>query len=133
MNHCERGPTISNRAKAAKWDKKTAILGKISSIGPVDCAKKLGKGGQERKGDTSDDLGETVDAALAPTSPIRSILAERRAKDATITLWTYPECFDEFRREKKELYRLGFSVGSRPLPKGVPISGSSQGSKSTAE
>ena len=55
------------------------------------------------------------------------------AKDATITLWTYPGSFDDFRKLKKELYRLGFPVAARPLPDGVPISASSQGSKSTAE
>jgi hypothetical protein len=81
----------------------------------------------------ADNLGETIDEALRPTSQFRLSLADRRAKDATITLWTYPDSFDDFRRVKKELYRLGFPVAARPLPEGVPISGSSHGSKSTAE
>jgi hypothetical protein len=81
----------------------------------------------------SDGLGETIDEAFCPNSLFRQALADRRAKDATITLWTYPDSFDDFRRVKKELYRLGFPVAARPLPEGVPISGSSHGSKSTAE
>jgi hypothetical protein len=81
----------------------------------------------------SDDLGETIDEALRPGSQFQQVLSDRRTKDATITLWTYPDSFDEFRRVKKELYRLGFAVAARPLPEGVPISGSSGGSKSTAE
>ena len=81
----------------------------------------------------ADNLGETIDEALRPGSQFRQALADRRAKDATITLWTYPDSFDDFRRVKKELYRLGFPVAARPLPEGVPISGSSTGSKSTAE
>ncbi len=81
----------------------------------------------------ADNLGETYDEALRPGSLFHQALADRRAKDATITLWTYPDSFDDFRRVKKELYRLGFPVAARPLPEGVPISGSSQGSKSTAE
>lgn len=78
-------------------------------------------------------LGETIDQALQPYSQFREALTSRRSKDATITLWTYPGSFDDFRRLKKELYQLGLPVAARPLPDGVPISGSSSGSKSTAE
>jgi hypothetical protein len=81
----------------------------------------------------SDNLGETIDEALQPNSQFHQVVSGRRAKDATITLWTYPGSFDDFRALKKELYRLGFPVAARPLPDGVPISGSSTGSKSTAE
>ena len=81
----------------------------------------------------SDNIGETIDEALQPASQFHQIITGRRAKDATITLWTYPGSFDDFRRLKQELYRLSFPVAARPLPDGVPISGSSHGSKSTAE
>ncbi len=81
----------------------------------------------------ADNLGETIDEALRPGSQFHEALNSRRARDATITLWTYPGSFDEFRRLKKELYQLGFPVAARPLQDGVPISGSSSGSKSTAE
>jgi len=81
----------------------------------------------------ADNLGETLDEAFRPGSQFRQALADRRAKDATVTLWTYPDSFDDFRRVKKELYRLGFPVAARPLSEGVPISASSSGSKSTAE
>ena len=81
----------------------------------------------------ADNLGETIDQALQPLSQFREALTSRRSKDATITLWTYPGSFDNFRHLKKELYQLGFPVAARPLPDGVPISGSSSGSKSTAE
>jgi hypothetical protein len=81
----------------------------------------------------ADNLGETIEEALRPGSLFQQAITSRRAKDATITLWTYPDSFDDFRRVKKELYRIGFPVAARPLPDGVPISGSSSGSKSTAE
>ncbi len=80
-----------------------------------------------------DNLGETIDEALRPGSQFHEALNSRRARDATVTLWTYPGSFDGFRRLKKELYQLGLPVAARPLPDGVPISGSSSGSKSTAE
>lgn len=81
----------------------------------------------------ADDLGETLDEALADGSQFRLAVSERSARGAAVTLWTYPDSFDAFRRIKKELYRLGFVVAARPLPEGTPISGSPEGSKSTAQ
>jgi hypothetical protein len=81
----------------------------------------------------ADDLGETVDEALRPDSQFRQVLADRRVRGATVTLWTYPDSFDAFRRIKKELYLAGFPVAGRPLPEGMPISGSPEGSKSASE
>src|SRR4029077_16453539 len=70
-----------------------------------------------------DNLGETIDEALQPESQFHLIITGRKAKDATITLWTYPGSFDEFRRLKKELYRLGFPIAPRPLPPGGAVRG----------
>jgi len=81
----------------------------------------------------SEDLGEPVDMALGPQSQFRTVLADRHSREATITIWIYPDSFDSFRKVKKELYRLGFPVAARPLPEGVPISASTEGTKSTAE
>lgn len=81
----------------------------------------------------SDDLGEPIDQALAEGSELRSVLAERRARGATVTVWTYSDSFDAFRRLKAELYRLEFPTACRPLPDGVSISGSPDGTKSAAE
>ncbi|MFP6659051.1 MAG: hypothetical protein VB853_12795 [Pirellulales bacterium] len=78
-------------------------------------------------------LGEPVEAAFAPHSKFRRILSGINVRDDTITVWTYPDSFDEFRRLKKELYSLGFSVAGRPLPEGVPIAGSPSGSRSAAQ
>jgi len=82
---------------------------------------------------TSGALGEPVDAALAPASRFRSTLAELDPKRTTITIWTYPDSFAEFRRLKEELYHLGFPTAARPLPHGVPIGGAPEGTKSAAE
>ena len=81
----------------------------------------------------SDDLGEAVDEALGDGSQFHMILADRRNRDATVTVWVYPESFEAFRKVKQDLYRLGFPVAARPLPEGVPIGASPEGSKSTAE
>ena len=81
----------------------------------------------------SDDLGETVDEALRENSQFRLTLADARPASTTITIWTYPDGFDAFRRIKRELYRLGFATAARPLPQGKFISASPDGSKSAAE
>jgi len=81
----------------------------------------------------SDDLGEPLDEALRPDSEFRRLLAELNPDMCTITVWCYPDTFDEFRVLKKELHRLGYRTAGRPLPEGCPIGGSPTGSKSAAQ
>ncbi len=78
-------------------------------------------------------LGETIEMALAPQSTLREKLKMMSPRQYTITVWTYPDSFAEFRQLKKELYQLGYSVAARPLPMGMPIGASPNGSKSSAE
>ncbi len=81
----------------------------------------------------SNELGETIEAALAEGSNFRQTLASLRPGKTTLTLWIYPDSFAEFRQLRKELYRLNYAVAGRPLPEGTPIGGSPKGSKSAAE
>ncbi len=82
---------------------------------------------------TSGRLGEPVDAALAEESEFYGALSKFRPGRNTVTLWTYPDSFDEFRKVRKQLYRLGYSVAARPLMPGNFITGSPDGSKSAAQ
>ena len=79
------------------------------------------------------DLGEPAEEALAEGSQFRRDLAGLSPQRHTITLWTYPDSFDTFRRLRSALHAAGFAVAGRPLPHGVPISGSPDGTKSSAE
>ena len=79
------------------------------------------------------ELGEPVDAALAGGSRFRQVLASVPPATTTVTIWTYDDSFPEYRRIKKALYQLGFATAGRPLPDGVPIGGSPQGTKSAAQ
>ena len=81
----------------------------------------------------SSQLGEPVDLALAEGSEFRQAVSKLRPGRTTITIWTYQDSFGSFRRIKRALYLLGFSVAARPLPLGTPIAGSPAGSKSAAE
>jgi hypothetical protein len=78
-----------------------------------------------------DNLGETLPQALQQGSQFRGRLAN--VKGATVTLWVYPDSFEEFRAVKQELFKLGFLTAGRPMPAGYPIGGAPDGTRSTAE
>ncbi len=78
-------------------------------------------------------LGETLDEALAEGSQFRRTLSRYRPDRTTVTLWTYPDGFDDFQKLKKLLYQMGFKTAARPLPFDVPISASPDGSRSAAQ
>jgi hypothetical protein len=81
----------------------------------------------------TEDLGEPLDLALQPGSGLRSLLREYPPDRSTITVWVYPESFQQFRALKAELFKLGYSTAGRPLPDGHPIGGSPDGSHSAAQ
>lgn len=81
----------------------------------------------------SSDLGETVDEALAAGSRFTADVGGLDPKRATITVWVYPDSFRDFRRIKEALHKMGFATAGRPLPEGMPISGSPEGSRSSAQ
>jgi hypothetical protein len=78
-------------------------------------------------------LGEPLDVALTPGSEFRAELTGHAPRETTVTLWTYPDSFAEYRALKEELYRLGYQVAGRPLPHGELIGGSPHGSRSAAQ
>ncbi len=80
-----------------------------------------------------DDLGESVEVALQPQSQFRSILSSFNPNEATVTIWVYPDSFDNYRLLKEELFQLGFLAASRPMPEGQPISGSPNGTRSAVQ
>lgn len=79
-------------------------------------------------------LGEPIEQAVQPSSQLMSGLARLGVgKRPTVTVWTYPDSFNEFRELKRALFEAGFSVAGRPLPAGKPIGGSPRGTKSAAQ
>lgn len=77
-------------------------------------------------------IGETATEALAPRSRFRQVLADI-TPETTVTLWCYPDSFEEFRKLREELHRLGVPTAGRPMPEGAPIGGSTDGSKSVVQ
>lgn len=83
--------------------------------------------------ETEPQLGQPVQTALAPGSEFRSRLAAYKPQHTTVTIWVYPDSFEDFRLVKAELYKMGFLTAARPLPEGEPIAGSPAGTRSVAE
>lgn len=80
-----------------------------------------------------DGLGEPVDQALAAGSDFQHRLDAINPHEVTITVWTYPDSFSDYQTVKEFLWHRGFSAAARPLPKGYPIGGAPDGSRSAAE
>jgi hypothetical protein len=83
--------------------------------------------------DAEPNLGVPLAEALKSGSQFRSLLAGRRPEQTTVTIWVYPDSFDQFRELKAELFKQGYLTAGRPLPTGHPIGGSPDGSRSSAE
>lgn len=83
--------------------------------------------------DVEPNLGQPIAQALGPSSEFRGRIAAYRPQSTTVTIWVYPDSFDDFRALKAELFRLGFLTAARPMPMGEPIAGSPSGHRSAAE
>ena len=79
------------------------------------------------------DLGEPIADVLRADSEFWTTLSQHRPDSTTITVWTYPDSFNDYRHLKQALFPLGYLVASRPLPEGFPIGGSPKGVRSAAQ
>lgn len=82
---------------------------------------------------TSERNGETLGQAMQPGSQFLKRLSDRRPDRTTISVWVYPDSYDDFMSLKKELHRQGFQIASWPLEHGRPISGGPRGFKTSAQ
>ncbi len=80
-----------------------------------------------------DAMGEPVSTALSENSAFMASLLDYPAKKTVVTIWVYPDSFDSFRRLKDQISQRGYLVAGRPLPFDQYISGSPQGTRSSAQ
>ncbi|MGI9456372.1 MAG: hypothetical protein ACR2NU_07410, partial [Aeoliella sp.] len=78
-------------------------------------------------------LGETIDEAVGPESQLFAHLDGLDSRKTAVTLWTYPDSFENVAPLRKLLYEKGFATAIRPLPEGVHIGFSPSGSKSRVQ
>ncbi len=76
--------------------------------------------------------GESAEEALRQGSSFLRAL-RKVGTDSTLTFWVYPDSFDLYRALTQFAHREGFTVAARPLPAGVPIAGSPNGSRSAGQ
>lgn len=75
---------------------------------------------------------ESAEEAVAEGSLFLRTL-DAAPRSAAVTFWVYPDSFDLFRNLQQIARRRGFKVAARPLPNGIPISGSPSGTRSSAQ
>ena len=80
-----------------------------------------------------EDLGAPLEQALQEGSEFLEMLRRADPDRTTITVWVYPDSFNQFRTLKAELFRRRFLAAGRPMPEGHPIGGSPDGSRSAAQ
>jgi len=81
----------------------------------------------------SEDIGQTMEQALLPTSPFMRQLKARKTASPAVTAWVYPDSYGELRTLKRAMWEAGVALAIRPLPHGQPIIFSTSGSKSSAQ
>jgi len=77
-------------------------------------------------------VGETPSEALSERSLFIDSLRNVEP-EATLTFWVYPDSFAEFRKLQSFAHANGFTVAGRPLPFGIPIAGSPNGTRSAGQ
>lgn len=83
--------------------------------------------------DRDDDVREeNEEKALQIQSRFYQALTDIGA-GSTLTFWVYPDSFELYRSLQKHAHSLGYQVAGRPLPFGVPIAGSPQGTRSAGQ
>jgi hypothetical protein len=81
----------------------------------------------------AENLGEPLEQALEPGSQFQARLSQFDPERTTLTVWVYPDSFDDYRTLKQNLFNRGFLTAARPLPEDLPIGGSPQGSRSASQ
>ena len=77
-------------------------------------------------------IRENVSQATSSTS--RYLIAIRSAPPGTTcTFWVHPDSFETYQKLKKFAHESNLRVAGRPLPQGMPITGSPSGSRSSAQ
>jgi hypothetical protein len=77
--------------------------------------------------------GEKAEEALADDSRFRRLVDACDPDAVTVTFAVYPDSFETFRVLRDYLHERRFVVAGRPLPAGVPIAGSRNGSISLGQ
>lgn len=79
------------------------------------------------------DLGVPVDVALKPGSRLDKILRSYPSKNTTVSVWVYPDSYQQFLDLRKDLIRRGYRVAVWPLEHHQNINGGPDGFRTSAQ
>jgi hypothetical protein len=82
---------------------------------------------------TRENRGEELRLALSPGSEFHRIVDQLDPAQNAVTFWVYPDSFALYRTLRDVLYDRGLMIAARPLPVGVPIMCSRQGTISRGQ
>ena len=80
----------------------------------------------------AENIGETVEIALGPNSLFARSLERTKPEKTTVSIWVYPDSFEEFEQMKTELRSRGYQTASWPISHGRQISGGPNGFRTSA-
>ncbi len=81
----------------------------------------------------SETIGEALDDALQSDSGFSARIQRLKPEQHTISVWVYPDSYEEFNDLKHWLYDRGFQTAAWPLSEGALISGGPNGFRATAQ
>lgn len=99
---------------------------------PVDGAYRYGLSGWEAEPILTE-RGELAEQALAGGSAFRKVVDDLDPQQTVVTFWVYPDSFALYRRLRDYLHAKDVVVAGRPLPEGVPIASSRNGTASRGQ
>lgn len=82
---------------------------------------------------TPQSVSESLADSLKTGGLLRGELSSRVPAETVVTVWVYPDSFDQFRELKTALYREGFLAAARPMPNDIRIGASPRGTRSSAQ
>ena len=77
--------------------------------------------------------GEPLSDALQDGSRFSNLLKRMEPRRTTVSVWVYPNSYDEHAALKDWLYERGYQMASWPLRNGRPISGGPNGFRTSAQ
>jgi hypothetical protein len=77
--------------------------------------------------------GETAEEALQPGSHFRRLIEALDPEQGVVTLWVYPDSFALYRQLRDYMHEHNIEVAGRPMPLGLPIASSRQGTASRGQ
>ena len=75
----------------------------------------------------------SLDEVFAGRSDLSVELAGRDPATTTVTVWLYPDSFDDYRELKRYLYQRGFAAAARPKKMNESIAASPNGSETRSQ